>query len=119
VATTGGGDDDGEGGDDGGSGGRRPVRQRGNKGKRTGGNRQPPLESGEGPVGMLGGGGLARECRSTVGCLHLDHLYPIGRRLDGLWQGLLAAERHSRSLCQRARAPHAYFAAPVRGRRAA
>ena len=37
---------------------------------------------------------------------------------EGLWQGLLAAERHSRSLRQRARAPHAYFAAPVRGRSA-
>jgi len=35
------------------------------------------VESGKGPVGMLGGGGPARECRSTVRCLHLDHLYPI------------------------------------------
>ena len=49
--------------------------------------------------------------------LSISHLFfTTGRRLDGLWQGLLAVERHSRSLRQRARAPHAYFAAPVRGR---
>ena len=41
-----------------------------------------------------------------------------GRRRDGLCHGLLAVERHSRSLRQHPRAPHAYFAAPVRGRRA-
>jgi len=40
----------------------------------------------------------------------------VGDATDG--HGLLAVEGHSRSSFQRARAPHAYFAAPVRGRRA-
>ena len=37
----------------------------------------------------------------------------------GLWLGLLAGGLLLQSLFQRPRAPHAYFAAPVRGRRAA
>ena len=80
------------------------------------------LCGGEGPVGMHGGGGLSTSsgaARLEPSTLPVGDLSATQRRLDGLWQGLLAAERHSRSLCQRARAPHAYFAAPVRGRRAA
>ena len=53
---------------------------------------------------MCGGRGVRRQPGGTCG--------------GYAWKGLLAAERHSRSLRQRPRAPHAYFAAPVRGRRA-
>ena len=76
------------------------------------------LCGGEGPVGMLEVVGR-HACRSIGRAPSADALYPTGRRLDGLWRGLLAAGVLNDLCVQRVRAPHAYFAAPVRGRRAA
>jgi hypothetical protein len=56
----------------------------------------------------------ARTTRAKESCFFFDY----ARRGNKISQGLLAGGITHQSLCQRARAPHAYFAAPVRGRRA-
>jgi hypothetical protein len=136
--------DEGEtrGGDDGDGGGRGERRQRGDDGRGRGerrrrqwrdgdekaegrargeGKAEPPHACGDGPVGVLGGkrwaGGYAGPpCRALAPALSA---LPVGDSTDfGKGFALLADGITLQSLCQRARAPHAYFAAPVRGRRA-
>ena len=72
---------------------------------------------GEGPVGMLGGGGPVETPVHQFESHELTEpsTLPVGDATDS------ARTTRSRTpfSIQRARAPHAYFAAPVRGRRAA
>ena len=77
------------------------------------------LCGGEGPVGVLEEVGRWRHRFTLSGALSFRHPLPYRSATRLTRQGLLAVGVLRRSLFQRARAPHAYFAAPVRGRRAA
>ena len=86
MAATGGGDA-GDGGDDGGSGGRQRASMR-----------------------RAAGASIRSVLRYRASLSHRGSRGGVQAK-----HGQLAVEAHRRSLCQRARAPHAYFAAPVRG----
>ena len=74
------------------------------------------LCGGEGPVGVLGGGGPVETPVHQVGSPELPtpSTLPVGDATDSA----RTTRSWSSSSIQRPRAPHAYFAAPVRGRRA-
>ena len=64
------------------------------------------LRGGEGPAGVTGGAWAGGNAGPPCWAPRAGHLYPTGRRRDGLSHGLLAVEAHCRFLRQCAGAPH-------------